>query len=469
VLRVRDDARDTLRQGIARIQQELDVSEEFPEEVEQAAAEAARRPRLPEKDLTDLAFVTLDPPGARDLDQAMHLARHGDGYLVHYAIADLTAFIEPGDPVDVEANRRGETLYGADSKIPLHPKVLSEDAASLLPGEVRPAYVWSLALAADGTVTESRVERARVQSREQLDYESLQRRGDGDELYALLKEIGERRIALEVARGGVNLPMPAQEIVIEGDRWSLEFREMLPVEDWNAQISLMTGFAAAELMLRHQVGLLRTLPPPPDQAVQRLRRQARALKISWPSDEDYPDFIRRLDPGVPPEAAMVVACTTLLRGAGYVGFAGQLPEQREHAALASAYAHCTAPLRRLVDRYALEICACLCAGREVPGWVLDRLDQLPDTMRESGRRAHTYENALVDLVEASMLQGRVGEEFPAVVLEVDDKNGEHRADIQIEEPAIEARATGDDPPWGERVTATLVEADPTTRSVRFQV
>jgi exoribonuclease R len=352
---------------------------------------------------------------------------------VHYAIADVPAFVDPGGPVDLEANRRGETLYGADSKVPLHPKVLSEDAASLLPGEVRPAFVWTLALARDGSVDEARVERALVRSREQLDYESLQRRGKDDDLFALLQEIGELRVALEVERGGVNLPMPAQEVVIEGDRWSLEFREMMPVE-----------------------------------AVRRLRRQAQALKIRWPAEEGYPDFIRRLDPSAPAQAAMVVACTTLLRGAGYVGFAGRLPEQREHAALASAYAHCTAPLRRLVDRYALEICASLCAGQEVPDWVLERLDQLPETMRESGRRANTYENAVVDLVEASMLRGRVGEEFSAVVLEVDDKTGEDRADIQIEEPAIEARATGKDLPLGERVTATLVEADPATRTVRFQ-
>ena len=59
---------------------------------------------------------------------------------------------------------------------------------------------------------------------------------------------------------------------------------------------------------------------------------------------------------------MIVACTRLLRGSGYVGFNGETPEQPEHAALASEYAHVTAPLRRLVDRYAGEVCVALCAG-----------------------------------------------------------------------------------------------------------
>ena len=57
-----------------------------------------------------------------DLDQALHIERAGDGYRVHYAIADVAAFVTPGDPVDEEAHRRGQTLYGADSKIPLHPR-----------------------------------------------------------------------------------------------------------------------------------------------------------------------------------------------------------------------------------------------------------------------------------------------------------------------------------------------------------
>src|SRR3546814_4029704 len=85
-----------------------------------------------------------------DLDQAMFVERVGDGYRVHYAIADVGAFVSPGDPIDLEANRRGETLYGADGKIPLHPKALSEDMASLLPGELRPALLWTIDLDATG-------------------------------------------------------------------------------------------------------------------------------------------------------------------------------------------------------------------------------------------------------------------------------------------------------------------------------
>lgn len=472
VLQVKGASVEELRRGVSVIQEEQGVTPEFPAEVEKVAAQAARDPRIPERDLTGLELVTIDPVGAMDLDQAMHLEQDGDGFVVHYAIADVMAFLDPGDVVDQEAHRRGESLYGADSKIPLHPKVLSEGAASLLPDQERPAFVWTIRLDATGECREAKVERARVRSRQRLDYEEVQGaidRSPAGSTLPLLKIVGELRIAKESERGGVSLPMPAQEIDVQDDRWSLEYREMLPAESWNAQISLLTGFAAASIMLEGGVGILRTLPPAPDEAVRRLRRTARALSIDWPAGQGYPEFIRALDPAHPAEAAMVVACTSLLRGAGYAAFNGSPPDQPQHAALASTYAHVTAPLRRLVDRYGLETCAALCAGESVPQWVLDGLDGLPQIMRESSRRSRAYENAVVNLVESATLQPRVGEQFAAVVTEV-DHDDDLKGTVMVREPAVEAAVSSRSPlPVGEEVTVTLIEADPGTRRVRFAI
>ena len=462
-----------MREGIAAIQQELDLSASFPASVEAAAAEAAANPRLPELDRTDIELVTIDPESARDLDQAMHIERSGDGYVVHYAIADVAAFVRPGDPVDVEANRRGETYYGADSKVPLHPTVLSEGAASLLPDQVRPALLWTIQVDDVGEGIDVQVERALVRSRAKLSYEGVQAEidaGTASELVGLLKEVGELRLAREAARGGVSLPLPEQELVETGEgHWELEFRRMLPVESWNAQISLLTGMAAASLMVYARVGILRTLPPADPRDVKRLHRTARALGIDWPAEQLYPDFIRSLDPSRPTHAAMVVACTRLLRGAGYVTFNGELPEQAQHSALASEYAHVTAPLRRLVDRYAGEVCVALCAGTDVPDWVVSAMAELPDTMAGSGRRANQYENAVVDLCEAELLHDRVGERFAAVVVDLDEKDP-RKGDITIQDPAVEATVTGTaDLPLGEEVSVELVSADPRTRDVEFRL
>jgi exoribonuclease R len=459
-----------LTEGIALIQDELQVTPDFPDEVLAAAEQAAAHPRLPDLDRTDLPMVTIDPPSSRDLDQAMHLMRDGDGYVVYYAIADLMAFITPGDPIDLEANKRGTTLYGADSKVPLHPTSLSEGAASLLPDQVCPALLWTIKVDATGEGTDVHVERARVRSRAKLDYAGVQQvidDGSGDESLLLLKEIGELRLKREAARGGVSLPLPEQEIAVEGDEWHLEYRAQHPTEQWNAQISLLTGMAAASLMVYARVGLLRTLPPPDPRDVQRLHRTARALGIEWPAEMLYPEFVRSLDPTHPAQAAMVVACSRLLRGSGYVGFVGEVPDQPEHAALASEYAHVTAPLRRLGDRYASEICVALCAGEEVPAWVLDRLGEVPQTMQKAEQLAHRYEGAVIDLVEAGLLRHRVGETFRGVVVDVDDKD-DTKGVLNVPDPAVEARITSSGPlPLGNEVDARLTEADLGSRSVVF--
>ncbi len=465
---------ETLRRGVEAIQKELGVTPEFPPEVQAAAERAAANPRLPGLDRTDIDFVTIDPEGAMDLDQALHLERDGDGdgYVVHYAIADVAAWVQPGDPIDLESHRRGETLYGADMKVPLHPPVLSEGAASLLPDQVAPALLWTIRVDGTGEGTDVDVRRALVRSRAKLDYAALQQQvdaGTADPMIDLLREVGELRLKREAARGGVSLPLPEQEVDIDGETWTLQFREMLPVEEWNAQISLLTGMAAASLMVYARVGLLRTLPPPDAHDVLRLHRTAKALHIDWPAEELYPDFIRSLDPSKPRHAAMVLACTRLLRGSGYVGFDGEVPAQPEHSALASEYAHVTAPLRRLGDRYAGEVCVSLCAGEEVPGWVTDKLHELPQTLQEAAQRSHAYENAVLDLVEAAVLHKQVGQKFPAVVVSVDEKDPT-KGDVVIHDPAVEGRVTSRaELPLGTDVEVTLAEADMARRTVRFEL
>ena len=222
-----------LRAGFARIRDELGLPTAFPPDVLTAAEQAAARPDLPSQDATELPFLTIDPPGSTDLDQAMHLERRGNGYRVRYAIADVGAFVRPGSAIDVEAHRRGETLYSPDQRTPLHPPVLSEGAASLLPDEVRPALLWVLDLDADGEQTAVDVRRSLVRSRDRLDYAEVQQlvdTGRADERLQLLAEVGKLRMALEVERGGVSLPIPEQEVVENGHTFRLEYRVTQPVE-----------------------------------------------------------------------------------------------------------------------------------------------------------------------------------------------------------------------------------------------
>ena len=464
---------EDLTRGLERIRTELEVPAGFPPEVLAAAEQAAASPRLPGLDRTDLELVTLDPPGSKDLDQALHIAPGPDGgFVVSYAIADVAAFVRPGDPVDAEAHRRGATRYAPDRRTPLHPPVLSEGAASLLPDQVRPALLWTITLDARGATTDAEVVRARVRSREQLTYAQAQAELDDPgptgprPTLALLARVGPLRQQRERERGGVSLDIPEQEVVPGEHGWSLAYRAPLPVEGWNAQISLLTGMAAAHLMLYGQIGILRAMPPASAGSLRRLRQTAKALHIAWPAELDYPELVRSLDASRPADAALLDACTVLFRGAGYVSFDGDVPEEAEHAALASEYAHVTAPLRRLVDRYSGEACVALCAGTPVPDWVRSALPALPAEMARADAAAHRYERAVVDWVEACLLADRVGEVFTGTLVEVDLEHG--RGVVVLHDPAVEARVQGDALPLGHDVQVRLTAADPAAGTVRFE-
>lgn len=465
-----DEVPPPLRAGLANLRRSLGVPDDFPPEVVEAARRAVAEVRLPERDLTDIEFVTIDPEGSKDLDQALHLSRTDDGYLVRYAIADVAAFVEPGGVIDDECHQRVETLYAPTRRTPLHPELLSEGAASLLPNEVRPALVWQITLDDAGAPIHAGVERARVRSRQRYSYEQVQHAintGTAGEMLSLLQTIGQLREAAEIARDGISLGVPEQDVTVTGGSWTLTYRTNLPCEGWNAQVSLLTGMVAAEMMLRAGVGILRTLPPAEDHAVDRLRRTAQALGISWPQRQEYPDFVRGLNAAVPREAAMLNACTTLFRGAGYDAFTDGAPKASEHAAIAAPYAHVTAPLRRLADRYAGEVCLALSAGVPVPQWVLDALDELPSEMQDSARRSNKYERGIVDLVEAMVLATHIGQQFDGVLIDVEPDRRSGR--LQLQDPAVEARVKGDRLRLGTEVNATLVAADLVKGVVDFRV
>jgi VacB/RNase II family 3'-5' exoribonuclease len=457
-----------LNQAFDALRAELKVPGDFPPEVLEEAQAAVSAAAMPERDETAVPFLTIDPPGSRDLDQAMFIERAGKGYRVRYAIADVSAFVKPGGAIDDEARKRGQTIYAPDGRTPLHPDQLGEDAASLLPNQVRPAFVWDMQLDSDGEGTSVEVYRAMVSSKSRLDYAQVQGAvdsGTADERLSLLKEVGERRIDLERARGGASLPMPEQEVNVDQDgNYVLTFRPPVAAEDWNAQISLMTGMAAAEMMLHAEVGILRTMPEPDRNAIQRFRRQARALGVSWPAEMLYGDLLRSLDRTNPKHLALIHEATSLFRGAGYTPFDGGVPGASLHAAVAAPYAHVTAPLRRLVDRFGLVVCEAICADTPVPEWVRQALPTMPKIMTASDHLAGAVERACTDAVEAASLQHRVGETFPASVVEIN----KHGALVQVGDPAILAPADGETS-VGMEVMVELAEADVARRSVRFRV
>ena len=475
------------------------------------------------RDARDLDLVTIDPPGSMDLDQAVLLERLpawseaagtsvGDApgsaatYRIHYAIASLATFVTPGGALDAELSRRGETIYAPDAATPLHPEVLSHGAASLLEDVDRPACLWTIDLDARGEVVSARVERALVRSRARLTYGQVQAAIDGEgtlpssaptDLPGLLAEIGRLRLEREVARGGISMTTPEQVVEVTEAAGSAEdsksaeapgpsgyrlaYRVPVPAEQYNAQISLLTGMCAARIMVECGVGILRTLPPARPEDYARLRRVAAALGIDWPAAQPYSELVRGLDHAVPAHAAFMDQAMSLFRGSGYLAFgAGGVgvpaddeasdAEEAVHSAIAARYAHVTAPLRRLVDRYGEEVCIAACAQAPVPEWVLQALPDLPDVMEQTGRRARAIGRGALTALEALVLRGHEGEVFDGVIT----SEREGRGELVLTEPAVvtEVRRgigqSGDRLPVGERVRVRLLSADPAA-GIRFQL
>ncbi len=462
----------------AAVRAEFALPDAFPAAVLAEAARAAADrpgPGPGRRDATDVELVTIDPPGSKDLDQAVGVFRHGSGFRVHYAIADLGAVVAPGEALDAEVRLRGQTVYLPDGSVPLHPPVLSEDAASLLPDGPRAAVLWTFDLDGAGEQVAASVERAVVRSRARLDYAGVQAGLDAGEVHpalAALPELGPLRREHAVHRGAIELELPEQEVVPDGaGGWTVRVRRRLDVEAWNAEISLLTGMAAARIMLDAGVGVLRTLPAPEPDALEAFRRAARELGFAFPDGAPVAEVLAGLPADTPSALAVRRAATALLRGAGYCAFdrsaGAEPPTDAGHGGIGAPYTHVTAPLRRLVDRFGTEVCLALTAGVELPGWLREALPTLPDVMADSDTLAGRVDRACVDRTEAALLSGGVGREFDAVVLRPGKADGDV-GEVYVPDPPVLARCTGE-LTAGAVVRVRLTVAEPATGRIEFAV
>ena len=476
------DTIDDFREGFAQLRTDFEIPGVHPPEVLRAAEAAAARPfdvvqaggRAPGRwqhvDRTDRAFLTLDPASSTDLDQAFAIESAGDDVLLHYAIADVGWFVRPGDPIDREAWKRGVTVYLPDGRAGLHPERIAEDAGSLLPGAPKPAIVFTVRVASDGSVSLDGAERAMIRNRAKLAYSTVT---PGD-LPPAFPELSRRIEQAERQRGAERIQWPEQEVVRAGRGYTLRFRPRNDAEQQNAAMSLASNMAVADALWDAETGLFRTMPPLDDRHIGRLRHTARAFGLDWPRDVPLGEFERSLPVGDPRTSAFQLAVRRASGGASYTpysDFGGDGPRDggvRDgkpwHAALAATYVHATAPLRRLADRYVIEAALAVANGREVPGEIEAAFDELPAAMGRANSLANRVDRAAIDLAEAILLDGRAGEVFEAVVTDEDDRG----ARIQICDPAVVTRTVARRVDPGDEIRVKLTGVDVGARSIEVE-
>ena len=453
------DRDGALSRGLIEIRAQFSVPENFPTNELKEAEQAAARPNADHADWTDRPFVTLDPAASTDLDQAFYIERAGADLILHYAIADVAWFVSPNGAVDDEAWARGTTIYMPDGKASLYPGLLSEGAASLLPNVERPSVVFTVRIDPAGKSSLEGATRAIVRSRAKLAYENVQ----PADLPADFGELSRRIEEAEDARGAARVDAPQQELFIDAaGHFALRFRPQVGAEAQNAAMSLAANLAIANTMLAHGTGLFRVMAEPDEWAINRLRHTAKALGLKWPKDVALKDFARTLDSGNPRHAAFQAAVRRAGPKASYAPYQdGIVPW---HSAMAATYAHATAPLRRLADRYVIEAIVQIASGQAVSEELNSIVQRLPAVMAKAEEKANQIDRAVLDLAEAVALEGCEGSRFNAVITDIDDRG----ARIQLSDPAIIARVDAKGGMPGDTISVELMSVDVAHRQTRFE-
>ena len=292
--------------GLTAIRTEADVPGEFPPDVLAAAeAAAARRPGPQHTDRTAVGYLTLDPASATDLDQAFAIETAGTDIVLHYAIADVGFFVDPGGPLDAAAWERGEPCTCPTARFRCIPDLSPRPGPACCPMGRCPAVVFTACVDETGEARLDGVERAIIHSRAKLAYEDV----DEGALPAGFAELSRRIVAAEDRRGAPRVEFPEQVLELTDEGWRLRFDTRLESEDHNAGMSLATNLAVADALHAARTGLFRVMPDASPWAIRRLHLTARAFGLDWPDGMSLRRFQRSLPSGdqrsggIPPRRA----------------------------------------------------------------------------------------------------------------------------------------------------------------------
>jgi ribonuclease R len=343
----------------------------FPPGVERAAAEARAAPlEVPgRRDLAALPTFTIDPATARDFDDAISCEELGEGHWrVWVHIADVTAFVRPGSPVDREAYRRSTSVYVPGTVEPMIPEALSNDACSLIPGQERLAATVELELRG-ADVVKAAFYRSTIRSDARLDYDRVDRIFAGAEEpqepwaepLAVARRVAAALQARREERGALAIESVEPEFAFDkrGHVTGVEALEQTESHRVIEHLMITANEQVATLLAERSLPTLYRVHERPDPpAVERLVEQLASLDVPTPP---VPEHIS------PQQAAEIVAhCSRLVdehvrrTGHGRVALTSLVlralkqayysPRNLGHAGLGSpCYCHFTSPIRRYPD------------------------------------------------------------------------------------------------------------------------
>ncbi|MFC3705769.1 ribonuclease R [Devosia honganensis] len=408
----------------------LEIPHVFPATVIREAKEAREAGLKGREDWRDLPLVTIDPPDAKDYDDAVHAAADDDpanagGFIVTVAIADVAAYVRPGSVLDREAYLRGNSVYFPDRVVPMLPERISNDLCSLKEGEARAALAVRMVMGADGRKKSHSFHRILMRSAARLRYSQVQSAIDGDPddqagplLEPILKPLWSAYTAMATARdrrGPLDLDLPERKIVLDdkGMVRDIFVPERLEAHRLIEEMMIAANVAAAETLEQKRSEVLyRVHDEPSSEKLQALRDFLGSLDIAVKKSDAVraEDFNRILDQA---------------RRAGNIGQVSEMvlrsQAQAEYAAEnyghfglnLDRYAHFTSPIRRYADLIVHRaIIRALGLGDDgLTDQEAARLPGIAQHISATERRAMLAERETSDRLLAQFLAERIGARF----------------------------------------------------------
>ncbi|HVG82549.1 MAG TPA: ribonuclease R [Methylomirabilota bacterium] len=477
-----------------------DIPIEFPAAAI-AQAEAARPVPLGDRtDLRDIPLVTIDGADARDFDDAVWAEPDPDpqnagGWHLLVAIADVAHYVRPGDALDLEARRRGNSVYFPDRVVPMLPENLSNNLCSLRPNEDRACMAVHLWIDREGRKRRHRFVRGLMRSVARLTYEQVQAARDGaaDEvtgsllapvitpLYGAYEALAEARRR----RGTLELDLPERRVIMgsDGRIERIEARARFDSHRLIEEFMILANVAAAETLEdRRQPAMYRVHDAPDPAKIEALREFLQTIELSLAKGQVIRPkmFTRLLEQAArTPYAEMVNEL--VLRSQAQAVYS---PDNLGHFGLALArYAHFTSPIRRYSD---LLVHRGLITGLKLgegglPPEAEEEFEEIGAQISTTERRAAAAERDALDRYTAAYLADRVGQVLPGRISGVTrfglfvtlvDSGADGLVPISTlggdfwdhdeSRHALVGRRSGERYQLGERVMVRLVEAEVAT-------
>lgn len=425
------------------------------------------------RDLRHLLWSSIDNESSRDLDQVEYCEALEDGAIrLYVGIAEVSAYLREGARAAALAEANTTTVYTAAGVFPMLPRALSEDRTSLLPGVARRAMVTVLTVDAEGAVQSRAHFPAVIQNRAKLVYEDVSAWLDGgppprDCDAALLAQLllqmslAERLEARKNARGALGFSSRETELLRDDAGHVVDIIDRAPTRAGRIveNFMLVVNQAVAETLADAGVSCIRRVVRPPPRWA-RLRELAASVSYTLPAEPEPQSLARWLaavEAHDPANAAQLSLAVRKLIGSGeYLRWRpGDAP--LPHFALAvDAYAHSTAPNRRLPDIVVQRSLHAVLRGAPPP-FSDDALDAIAARCTERSSSARKVERQIDKSAAALFLSNRVGDRFDAVV---SGSNG-RGVWVKLPRPAVEGRLVAgfEGVDVGETVAATLVSVD----------